>query len=636
MNKHNLFLRQYTERLRKTLSAWLLFAVLFAQAQGELPVKEVRGSSFTATELLWLLVQLNQDHYSGISFVECKFYQGDDEDRALQVFAPYSEASRLREKINAVAKPKLNFSIRFSKCEFNPNENRQVQLTGLFLQELTFENCTGYGVELSENVLYLRPSFVDCNFKYLKLYNNRFFEELTFNDCKIEQVDMANCAFIRNPLSGSLGMFFTNRNQFDFFSISQCEFVDASKNSARYKNFDHMVHDDGIISFDDFMSNQLTITDCYFDCTLAFGSFIVQNKFEFTGNQLLRELVFDAIPSLPTEASQIPYAQFQTMHLTTKAKGENDKLQNKIGIAIPLGQGENQYIRYNQEADFKSDINKPWANRDPEKRIIPVYSRLLAIYDANNDLESYNHCFNDQKEIEKTSSKVRYDTYGNFQDLFKWGMEQFLQDYSAYGTDPVLSLINGFWTIVLFACLYALFPSEEDNLTLHRIRGAFQKYIAHFGKGEKTFFTPDEIYQAELARVSALRNDINIYQNQMPPVIRAFAEPIYWATRFVAFLKHQARLLFYFNVYDDWQTLSKKRKISTTAILTGSLLLFALWGLFMRSLNAMALSMNAFVTLGYGEIEAKGVARYFCVFEGIIGWFLLSIFSVSLISQILQ
>jgi hypothetical protein len=57
---------------------------------------------------------------------------------------------------------------------------------------------------------------------------------------------------------------------------------------------------------------------------------------------------------------------------------------------------------------------------------------------------------------------------------------------------------------------------------------------------------------------------------------------------------------------------------------------------FKQLANALALSMNAFVTLGYGEMPARGIARYLAVFEGLTGWFLLSIFSASLISQILQ
>ena len=63
---------------------------------------------------------------------------------------------------------------------------------------------------------------------------------------------------------------------------------------------------------------------------------------------------------------------------------------------------------------------------------------------------------------------------------------------------------------------------------------------------------------------------------------------------------------------------------------------FLVWGLIIRLLNALSLSLNVFVTLGYGEISAAGGMRYLAVLEGLLGWFLLSIFSVSLIGQVLQ
>jgi hypothetical protein len=37
--------------------------------------------------------------------------------------------------------------------------------------------------------------------------------------------------------------------------------------------------------------------------------------------------------------------------------------------------------------------------------------------------------------------------------------------------------------------------------------------------------------------------------------------------------------------------------------------------------------------LGFGNIPTKGVARYICIIQGFIGWFLLSIFTVALINQ---
>lgn len=58
-----------------------------------------------------------------------------------------------------------------------------------------------------------------------------------------------------------------------------------------------------------------------------------------------------------------------------------------------------------------------------------------------------------------------------------------------------------------------------------------------------------------------------------------------------------------------------------------------LFGFIISVANATALSLNAFTTLGFGNIPTKGVARYICIIQGFIGWFLLSIFTVALINQ---
>ncbi|MEJ0034063.1 MAG: hypothetical protein WDO15_28695 [Bacteroidota bacterium] len=58
-------------------------------------------------------------------------------------------------------------------------------------------------------------------------------------------------------------------------------------------------------------------------------------------------------------------------------------------------------------------------------------------------------------------------------------------------------------------------------------------------------------------------------------------------------------------------------------------------GLMMSLLNAVALSLNAFITLGFGNIPTTGIARYMCVLQGALGWFLLSLFTVALLNQVL-
>ena len=57
--------------------------------------------------------------------------------------------------------------------------------------------------------------------------------------------------------------------------------------------------------------------------------------------------------------------------------------------------------------------------------------------------------------------------------------------------------------------------------------------------------------------------------------------------------------------------------------------------LLLSIINSLTLSVNAFTTLGFGSIPTTGFTRYVAVFQGFIGWFLLSIFTVALINQVL-
>ena len=55
-----------------------------------------------------------------------------------------------------------------------------------------------------------------------------------------------------------------------------------------------------------------------------------------------------------------------------------------------------------------------------------------------------------------------------------------------------------------------------------------------------------------------------------------------------------------------------------------------------RALNSIILSINAFSTLGFGQIPVRGLTKYLTIIEGFIGWFLLSVFIVSLLNQMMS
>lgn len=99
---------------------------------------------------------------------------------------------------------------------------------------------------------------------------------------------------------------------------------------------------------------------------------------------------------------------------------------------------------------------------------------------------------------------------------------------------------------------------------------------------------------------------------------------------------------FYMFFPSEWDISSKAviianfKRIRDKNDKTTSPFLKAIAHLLVSFINAFTLSINAFITLGFGHIPTKGVARYMTILQGFIGWFLLTIFSVSLISQVLN
>lgn len=98
----------------------------------------------------------------------------------------------------------------------------------------------------------------------------------------------------------------------------------------------------------------------------------------------------------------------------------------------------------------------------------------------------------------------------------------------------------------------------------------------------------------------------------------------------------------YFFFPSDWDVSSKSKLMSDFKSFTeknekGYFKPFfsLLTGVLSSFFNAITLSVNSFVTLGFGTIPTTGLAKYICIFQGFLGWFLLSIFIVALINQIL-
>jgi hypothetical protein len=100
--------------------------------------------------------------------------------------------------------------------------------------------------------------------------------------------------------------------------------------------------------------------------------------------------------------------------------------------------------------------------------------------------------------------------------------------------------------------------------------------------------------------------------------------------------------IFYFFFPSEWDTKSKGQLILDYKIFSEKNnhgyfkpFLRLSVGFFISLVNAITLSLNSFVTLGFGTIPTSGLARYVCILQGFIGWFLLSVFTASLINQVM-
>jgi len=122
---------------------------------------------------------------------------------------------------------------------------------------------------------------------------------------------------------------------------------------------------------------------------------------------------------------------------------------------------------------------------------------------------------------------------------------------------------------------------------------------------------------------------------KVPWYFHVFGKPLYYLEK----LKDKPSQLVYKLIDkfpDEWEKLTRSKKMLAT-VLYGIVFFFTvLWFLVIHVLDSVMLSLNVFSTLGFGQIPVRGVPRYLTVIEGFIGWFLLSIFSVSLISQVIQ
>ena len=347
-----------------------------------------------------------------------------------------------------------------------------------------------------------------------------------------------------------------------------------------------------------------------FDIPLILGA-KVSSGFDFYDNQINKLVSFEHLLFSP-DVAVAPWEQF-------------------AGHKLAIGGGPNNPDFYQASSDTELLETTRYT------LLKAAYSKLLNIYSSFGDNQSYNGCYVELKNLETRRLRLILESDPDFTVLFRYLLNVFLKLFSNYGTSPALALVFSLKVILAFAVVYVFVPNAWPTSSRDRLLSRLRQVVMLFRRREgfivsfkSNTSTVDYLqdYQAFLA-------DLNAAPNQIPTIFRAVAPRIYS----LALAGEHARKWVdeFLNVLQSpWSSMPRSKQAIVSLITTLYVICYLLWHLLLRILDAFMVSLNAFSTLGFGGIPFQGVARYLVVCEGLVGWLMLTIFSVSLIGQLLR
>lgn len=466
--------------------------------------------------------------------------------------------------------------------------------------QLTFYNCT-----FSQGIDFLGSDLIQISFEYCSILQRTVVAE-----SQISMFSFKNCSFytdntavksiyeigyeIENKSYQYLFYIYQNEKRINSFYLSNCKLLPAevmpvlSFNGGKYDliYIEGIDFSNGIVCFNNCsVKENFTVQDCKFHQPLG------MYKFNF-----------------PNDNTTFNWSQLDS---------------------AGLGLYENYLQPYTNKSDtLFSDVSL-------FNELNSSYRKFFSMYRTQGDIESANDCYIQLKDMETGRYHHLYQQNPSINSWFNWRFNQFLKYFSGYGTSPVQSLIISMWTILIFAAVYFLFYSDWDGINRTFLIKQHRKIMQYFRSEQRLedFYT--EHYIEELKTFADYKKEMEESKVEIPFFILLPGKPLY----LLSIIKHKILTFIYRRtevLQGRWIDLKPARKTFVGITVVFSITIYMICLGFVRSLNSITLSINVFSTLGFGAIPVNGISRYITILEGFIGWFLLSIFSVSLISQMLQ
>ena len=264
-----------------------------------------------------------------------------------------------------------------------------------------------------------------------------------------------------------------------------------------------------------------------------------------------------------------------------------------------------------------------------------LLGQFYDFYKLQHDADYSNQVYVEFKNLETKRYAYLYKEHPAFNTFFTWKINQFLKVFSGYGTNPSLSIIFSLYVIFIFAFVYMLFPNNWETGKKNKLMNRLQFFTKYFRQDEGIREIYEEERQHDIMSYTEFRDYMHHSKKEIPNFFIWLARPIYYFSSYN--YKMTGRVLRHTDILKGrWVDLPKRKKLVTSFIIGSWMLALILLDILIKFFNALTLSINTFTTLGFGEIPIKGIPRYLAVIQGFIGWFMLTIFSVALISQLLN
>ena len=261
-------------------------------------------------------------------------------------------------------------------------------------------------------------------------------------------------------------------------------------------------------------------------------------------------------------------------------------------------------------------------------------SKFHAYFEAFHDRQSANDIYIKIKDRETERLAYLNEIEGTFSTYFELQTNRFLKSFSNYGTSPSKIVISSFKIILVFGLFFIFSRNSWNKMNLHLLNQKIAQSVTYFTTN-KNIVTAFEINEAELQETTKTREVLKEQKKKIPWVFTLFTSLFLWFQQ--KRLQLKLRGWNYLNVVkNNWVGLSSFKRFLNNVLFVFVLSGYVVYKVAVLLTNALTLSINSFTTLGFGEIPIKGIGRYLAIIEGFIGWIFLTLFSVTLISQVLS